>query len=263
MGKIQLNTASIYYEVHGEGRPLVLIPGYSCDHSIWQELIKPLISDFKIIIFDNRGSGQTEDRNDDFSIETLADDIYALIEALGLKNPNILGHSMGGSIALTVGVKYAQKIGKLMIVNSSAKFSPISSKALHSILDLQQKKIDLDLLLDCFMPWGFSNEFIADTAKVMAYKNNVKAYPYQQTVEGNARQLKALDAFDCRSSINKITAQTLVIGTEHDHLVSKEETTFIAEQIATSKLKILPGGHVMLIEQPEVYAKIILEFFKG
>lgn len=260
MPYVQLNQANVYYEVHGQGKPLVLVSGYGCDHSFWGGLLEPLAANFEVLIFDLRGSGQTVYDKKDFTLETLGEDTIRLINALGWKDPCILGHSMGGAISLYIAAKYAERIPKLILFNCASKLSAIASKALNSILELQKIGVSIDLVIDCFMPWAFSDAFLADPQKILLYKKNVAEYPFIQTVEGNARQLSALDMFDGGTLLKNIRAQSLVVGTDRDLLVSKNEFEFIANNIFNARLKMMSGSHVMLVEQPEIFAELILSF---
>lgn len=261
MPHIEVNHAKIYYELHGEGHPLVLISGFGCDHSFWTSFIEPLSEKFQILIFDNRGSGQTEDNNEAFTIETLADDVIALANALNLKKPHILGHSMGGAIALQIAIKYPVQISKLMVLNAAAKFSAVSSMALRGIIELQKNNVPLDIILDCFMPWVFSNEFLSDPKNVELYKKAVKEYLYPQTVEGNERQLNALDDFDIRASLYKIKNETKIYGNEQDLLVSHKEINFLFGNIKNVALEILQGSHLQVIEKYNTYTLKIINYF--
>src|SRR5438876_4640499 len=116
MAICKVNNAEIYYEIHGEGKLLVLIEGFGCDHSFWTPLLEPLSKHFKVLIFDNRGTGQTKDNNQDFTFQTLTKDILDLIATLTTETRvQIIGHSMGGAIAQIIAAEHPEKIDKLML----------------------------------------------------------------------------------------------------------------------------------------------------
>lgn len=257
---LSINSAEIYYELHGQGHPLILISGFGCDHSFWLPLIEPLSKKFQVLLFDNRGSGQTKGDNKNFIIETLALDALTLSKALKLEKPHILGHSMGGCIALQIGIQAPLNISKLMVLNSFAKFSSISCMNLNCLIKLQALNVDFDILMDGFMPWGFSREFLDNAKNVAAHKTAVKNYPYVQTLEGNTRQVKALENFDVRDKVSTIKSQTLIIGNERDLLVAPDEIEFLGKKILGSTVQILPGAHLAVIENSALYIQIISDF---
>lgn len=263
MPTLNVNDASMYYEIHGQGTPLVLISGYGCDHNVWLPLLDKLASLFKVIIFDNRGSGQTLDDDSDFNIETLAEDCFQLTQLLNIQKPHVLGHSMGGEIAQWMAIQYPEHINKLLIFNSQSKVNEIALKALEALLKLQQANLDLNLIMDNFMPWGFSEEFLSDPEKVLAQKKFMKEYPHRQTARGNERQLNALKKFDTRTVLKKIKTPTLIFGCNRDLLISNEEILFLHQHIQHSILKQLPGSHLMIFEKPDLAFNIIQEFLIG
>lgn len=282
---MEINQAEIYYELHENELQaedpnhsanhsthtpalpsLILIEGYGCDHSMWLPLLEPLKKHFKILILDHRGSGQTQDnqqgnqKSPSFSLETLADDIMMLAAKLELKHPHIVGHSMGGAIAQIIASKYPDKFNKLILMNSSQKFNTISYFVLLSLLKMQKQNVDLSLILDVFLPWGNSEDFLSNPDNVEAQKKWVLEYPFPQTIEGNERQLKAIQAFDGSLLLSSIKAPTLVVGSSQDRLVTFEESEALHQGIKNSKLMKVSGGHLWVDERPEESARIILEF---
>jgi 3-oxoadipate enol-lactonase len=264
MAEFKVNDANIYYEVQGQGqKPLVLIAGYGCNHTFWEPLIPFLSQDFQILIFDNRGSGQTVSSQKDFTLETIADDVMAMVNFIGWHKPTVIGHSMGGAITQTLAVKYANEIGDILLCNTAAKINAICLMALSNAIKLQKTNIAIDLLIETFLPWVFSEEFVSDSAKVAAYKKAILTYPYPQTIEGNEQQLKALESFNLRTSLNRIRSKTLILGNTRDLFMGEEELQFLKDNIPKARLTLLPGGHATLMENPEKTFDIIQEFLKS
>lgn len=102
MAEYSINGTRYYYEIHGKGRPLLLIAGLASDSQSWQPVIEDLSRSFMVITPDNRGCGRTKPMDQSFSIKEAADDYAVLIDELALSSVDILGHSMGGFIALQI-----------------------------------------------------------------------------------------------------------------------------------------------------------------
>src|SRR5215469_17759144 len=100
MPTVHVNGIDIYYETHGEGDPLVLIPGLATDVSEYQRIIAALADRYQVSALDNRGAGRSDKPDVPYSIEIMADDTAALLDALGITQTHVLGTSMGGRIAL-------------------------------------------------------------------------------------------------------------------------------------------------------------------
>src|SRR3989338_5960245 len=100
MGFAKTDGGSVYFEIYGEGKPLVLICGItgSIDY-YWQAMLPELTRNFQVIVFDSRGMGKTEYSSKNFLIESIANDIFFLLDHLGIEKASLFGHSMGSCVA--------------------------------------------------------------------------------------------------------------------------------------------------------------------
>ena len=109
------NGIDLYYEIHGEGEPLLLIMGLSLSSKSWFRTIPALSKQYKVIVFDNRGVGLSGKPNSPYSIELMADDAKAVLDAAGVESAHIYGISMGGMIAQRLALKYPERIRSLIL----------------------------------------------------------------------------------------------------------------------------------------------------
>ncbi len=121
MPYIKVNDIQMYYEIRGEGEPLVLIVGLATDISEWEGIIDWLAKKYRVLAFDNRGAGRTDKPDAPYSIDMMADDTAKLMQALGIEQAYILGVSMGGRIAQAVALRYSERVKKLVLVSTSAR----------------------------------------------------------------------------------------------------------------------------------------------
>jgi 3-oxoadipate enol-lactonase len=121
MPYVKVNDIQMYYEMHGDGEPLVVILGLGTDVSEWDGIIRWLTEKYKVLAFDNRGAGRTDKPDIPYSIEMMADDTAGLMQALGMKQANVLGISLGGRIALELALRDAPSVKKLLLVSTSAR----------------------------------------------------------------------------------------------------------------------------------------------
>lgn len=261
MPNIQLGETSFYYDCQGKGTPLVLIAGYSCDSQFWHAMFEKLTPHFTVLIFDNRGIGQTHDDTTPLSIELMAKDTMQLVKALGLEKPIILGHSMGGLIAQTIARNHQPEIAKLIIANSSVKLNPRALMVLASLLEIYHTNISADTLIEASMTWFYSPDYLTPK-NIAAYKEMCVSNPFPPSFELLARQLKALAIFDSSNWINTLTTQTLVIASEDDIVCLPKESQNLAKQITGAQYKLIKGGHSTPIECPLAVVEAILAFTK-
>jgi len=110
-----INGCRIYYEIHGEGEPLVLIMGLRRNLLWWYRQIPTLSQHFKVLAFDNRGAGRSDKPDMEYSIGLFADDTAGLTRALGLEDAHILGISMGGYIAQELALNHPDLVRDLIL----------------------------------------------------------------------------------------------------------------------------------------------------
>ncbi|HVG61321.1 MAG TPA: alpha/beta hydrolase [Hyalangium sp.] len=114
----KINGLELYYEIHGKGRPLVLLHGGLGSTSMFGDNLKALAKHFKVIAVDLQGHGRTADIDRPLSIELMADDVAALIQHLKLGRADVFGYSLGGGVALQVGARHPEVVNKLVIVST-------------------------------------------------------------------------------------------------------------------------------------------------
>ncbi len=117
-----VNGLHLYYEIHGEGRPLILLHGgLGAGEMFWPVIPAFTAAGHQVIAPDLQGHGHTADIDRPIDIRLMADDIAALIRHLGLEKPDILGYSVGGGVGLFTAVKYPELVGKLVIVSAQIR----------------------------------------------------------------------------------------------------------------------------------------------
>jgi len=120
MPKVKVNDIQIYYEVHGAGFPLVMIMGVGGNINWWDpRLVEGLSKKFKVVIFDNRGTGHTDTSDREYTIKLFANDTAGLMDALGISRFHVFGISMGGMIAQELVLNYPGKVEKLVLCSTN------------------------------------------------------------------------------------------------------------------------------------------------
>src|SRR5947207_3139197 len=121
MPTVRVNGVRLFYESSGTGEPLLLIPGFACDHSIWGKVAPLLSAKHRVVSFDNRGMGESSGLEGPCSIREMADDLARLLDELGIKRADVAGHSMGGMIAQELVLAYPDRVRSLLLLASAAK----------------------------------------------------------------------------------------------------------------------------------------------
>lgn len=119
--KLTIRDIEMTYEEVGQGEPAILIHGLGLDHTIWQEAASLFQNQVRFILPDLRGLGKSTLGNADVSLEQMADDIVALMDALGLEKAPIAGHSLGGYVALAIAERHPERLKSLIMVTSRSE----------------------------------------------------------------------------------------------------------------------------------------------
>jgi len=257
----KINGIDLYYEQHGKGEPLILIAGYSADHNVWLHVIDTLAKHFQVTIFDNRGAGKTEAPAGDYTLAQMAQDTAELMTALDIEKAHIFGHSMGGKIAQTFAANYPDRVNKLILVGTQTppiQFPIIYLNVLHD--ELLKRGIPLELIIRNAFAWLYHDGFFKDEAKVNQELERTKKQTELSTANGIQGQTAAL-AIDITDQLKKINAKTLVITGNKDVLVLPNESEYLANNIKHAQLSIIENcGHMIQIEQPEIFLALVIDF---
>ncbi|EKN68793.1 hypothetical protein BABA_12101 [Neobacillus bataviensis LMG 21833] len=259
------NGIDLYYEIHGEGEPLLLIMGLSLDSKSWFRTVPALSEKYKVIIFDNRGVGQSGKPNSPYSIELMAEDARAVLDAAGVEAAHVYGISMGGMIAQRLAIKYPERIRSLILgCTTPGGASSVQASADVSMLMLSRAS---SIATPEEMAWAtapilYSQSFIENhrnfVAEDIQKRIELPVQPYAYIL-----QLQACMAHDSSGELDQITAPTLVIHGNEDKLVPYQNGVTLAENIKGAEFLTIQGaGHIYVTEANDLVNKKVLEFLE-
>jgi pimeloyl-ACP methyl ester carboxylesterase len=126
----ELNGLNLYYEIHGSGRPMILLHGGLGSGEMFGPILPVLAANHQVIAPDLQGHGRTADLDRPIDVRLMADDVAALIDHLGLEKPDVVGYSLGGGVAFFTAVKYPDKVGKLVMASANVRRDAIPAEML-------------------------------------------------------------------------------------------------------------------------------------
>lgn len=257
----KINGINLYYEVHGEGTPLLLVGGYTQHSGCWKANLELLSRHFKVIIFDNRGSGQSEAPPEDYTIELFAQDTIGLMDALSIENAHLMGQSMGTCICQRIAIDHPERVRKVVLCAPFATLPPISKNHAIRMLYLLTSGVPKDKLLLLNASWLLSNSFVAQEGNVETFVRNFLADPIQQTPEGLRGQAHALFTADLCDEIEQIPHEVLLLVGGKDILTPPTCAELIHEKIPSTEMHIFKEmGHLFNFEIPDQSGKRALNF---
>ncbi|MDQ1592225.1 MAG: hypothetical protein QOG71_2852 [Pyrinomonadaceae bacterium] len=263
MPKLSIDGASVYYEVHGEGAPLVLIPGLGTGLWLWFKQTPHFAAHFRTIVFDPPGVGRSDKSDVAFSTHALAATVAKLLDALGIERAHVLGASLGGFVAQEFALLFPQRTESLVLCCTSAGGAghvPPDAAVLAAYASnfglTADERIRQNLLLS-FAP-TYVAEQGAEVERVleMRLSNVVPDEVYMQ-------QARAGQTFDAAARVHEIAARTLVITGDTDQVVPAENSARLADAIPGAQLVVIPGGsHMFFIEAAAQFNAAVVAFLK-
>jgi pimeloyl-ACP methyl ester carboxylesterase len=263
MPKVQANGITIHYEVHGSGEPLLLIGGLGADTFLWFRQVPDLSKHFRVIVFDNRGSGETDKPEEPYTIKMFADDTAGLLKAIQIPQANILGASLGGLIAQEFALDYPEMVDKLILVSTNFGGPNAIPMPQETIAESMKRTGDPETdIRNNFKLFTSAEWQQAHSEIVDEYVQWRVAHP--QPIAAYQRQALSVPAFNAEERVSQIGAPTLIAHGECDRVVPVENARLLAAKIPGSKLLIFPsGGHAFTIEMPEQFNAAVEQFVKS
>ena len=244
--------ARIHYEVDGEGEPLVLIAGTGFDLSFWDDLL-PELRGFRVLRLDNRGAGLSDSPDEAFSIECMADDVAAVMDAAGMPSAHVYGMSMGGLIAQELAIRHPERVLSLVLGASWAGGPPLSHSA--RALPLLMSRKGPEDLLRATAPFLSATPIPATEDRFPGHKLAPRNKP------GLRCQLAAQLRYSSLRRLHTIRQPTLIMHGEKDRLVSPWNARRMARRIPGARLRLIAGaGHLYLHDRPRESHDLLLDF---
>jgi pimeloyl-ACP methyl ester carboxylesterase len=230
MPTVFVNGIHLYYEVHGQGEPLVIISGLSLDMSEYPLIIRDLANNFQVIAFDNRGAGRTDKPDTPYSIEMMADDTEGLLTALGISQAHALGMSMGGRIAIDLTLRYPERVKSLILVSTCSRLpnSPARTRQMKMLLWVSRFLV---------LPGGHPQ-------------------PYYAAL----RQLQASRSYDATARLTELHVPALILHGKGDRWAPLPLALDMHDRIQGSQIQVFRGGHIFFLLRPESFLEAVRHF---
>ena len=244
--------ARIHYEVDGEGEPLVLIAGTAFDLSFWDDLL-PELRGFRVLRLDNRGAGLSDAPDEAFSIEQMADDVAAVMDAAGMPSAHVYGASMGGQIAQELAIRYPERVLSLVLGATWAGGPPLSRAV--RLLPLLLSRKDPEDLVRATAPFLSATPIPETDGRFPGHALAPRNKPAIR------RQLTAQLRYSSLRRLHTIRQPTLVMHGEKDRFVSPLNAKRMTRRIPGARLRLIAGaGHLHHRDRPRESRDLLLDF---
>jgi len=255
--RIRVNGAELYYDVGGEGRPLVLLHDGLLDLRMWDDQFVAFARLYKTIRYDRRGYGNSSEQNRPFSDVS---DLYRLLHHLGIDEAYLLGISNGGKVALEFALEHPGMVAALVLVGPSlGGYRPSDEKQrrVSEILSVARERgteAGVEAWMeDPFYPPAKDKPAARERVRRIARENlprllsvpGLREEPYPPTIE----------------SFSRIVVPTLIVVGERDDRDNREIASLLASRLPRAEKKVFAGcGHLVNLERPEQFYSFVVNF---
>jgi esterase len=249
---------NLHYQISGEGSPLIILHGLFGTLENWGSQISTLSQQHQVIAVDLRNHGQSP-HSDAMDYPLMAQDVVYLMDSLELKAADIIGHSMGGKVAMQIALNYPDHVNKLIIVD----ISPVSYSAHHQSIFQGLFNIDLDTLksrssADKQLSLSVEEPGIRAFLLKNLYKKPDGAFAWRPNLPALHDQYSQISNAPTGT---KFSGETLFIkGMNSDYILAAHQTS-IQNLFSKASFKMIEGaGHWPHAEKANIFSSIILKF---
>lgn len=258
MPKVKSGDGEIYYEVHGAGPPLLLVSGLAGASGYWKPLLPHFEKHFRVVLHDHRGTGQSS-RTPVKSVEQMANDLLAVMDATRVEKAFLLGHSTGGAIGQVLAIEHSQRLTGLVL---SASW-PKSDAFFRRVMDVRKELLTLSgpqayVKASAFFmyPDWYINENAAKLDEADA--RTAKGFTDPDIMKS---RIDAIVAFDRAAELGNIRMPTMALCAKDDFLTPAYFSRELARLIPGCRLHLLErGGHGAAVVEPQAFIDAALSF---
>lgn len=233
----------IAWERHGEGAPLLLIHGLGYARWGWEPVVEPLARTFEVLLFDNRGVGESDAPPGPYTVSQLAEDAVQVLDEAGVERAHVCGTSLGGTVAQQLALDHTERVGRLVL----ACTTPGGPQA----YPMPQRTVDL-MLARATLREYVENALEPDPRPELVERILAHRERTAQGFEPWSAQAAAGASFDVHARLGELALPVLVQTGDRDVVVDPRNSELLAEAIPGARLSVYPGaGHLFMWQEPE------------
>jgi pimeloyl-ACP methyl ester carboxylesterase len=264
MRRALVNGINLAYEVLGSGPPLLLIMGYRLNCRAWPlDFTAALAKRFTLLLFDNRGTGQSDKPTSGYALSNIAKDICGLLDHLDVPRAHVLGYSMGGAVAQELACRHPERVRALVLCATlcggprTAYAGPAVIAVMRSLVGLSPHEAARQIATVTYAP------SYLEANRELVEQQMLREIADSTPLHAADLQFQAFVDFDSSQALPSLATPTLVMTGDADRLIPPGNSQLIAELIRDARLVILPGlAHRAIWESTEECARLIADFLE-
>ncbi|HEX7286971.1 MAG TPA: alpha/beta fold hydrolase [Candidatus Angelobacter sp.] len=266
MPLLELQDATLHYELKGKGEPVLFIQGCGVTGSGWDMQVKELSSDFECLTFDNRGIGKSTNAAETLTVEQMAADARTLLDAVGWESAHVVGHSLGGVIAQQLALDAPERVKSLSLLCTFSKGAEGGRLTPSTVwmglrTHLGTRRMRRHAFLQILFPQTFLDGLCPDRlAETLA---PIIGRDLADSPSIMMQQVRALAAHDCTAQLHKLSPiPTLVVSAHEDRIALTHFGRLLCLHIDGARyVEIQGAGHGVIMQNPATISNLLREHF--
>ena len=255
--KTSANGIQVNYEIDGSGPWVVMSHSLACELHMWDDQLGALRDRYRVLRVDTRGHGASDAPGGAYTLDTLAEDLHGLLQALRVERPHFVGLSMGGMIGMTYALKYPNVLRSLVLCDTSSRIGPEAAPIWQERIDTVSAK-GMEPMVEPTLKRWFTEPFLARRpAAVDRVAKMIRSTPPQ----GYIGCCHAIPKIDVTERLGAIRCPVQVIVGEQDAGTPVAMAETIHKAIPGSELVVVPSAsHLSNLEQPDAFNRALVGF---
>lgn len=259
MPLINLADTSLFVERSGRGHPVLMISGLGGLAESWSDQVAPLSREFDVVTYDHRGVGRSDRAIAPCTIERLTQDAFSLMDALGIAEAHVVGHSAGSVIAQSMALDQPKRVTSLVLVASWPKPDAYFRRHCEMLRDILVNSgpaayVRATVLASFPVEWIVANNELLRRQEA----HYLASLPDPETLQN---RIDAVLGYDRSDELRRIEQPTLVVAAADDRITPPHFSEALARAIPTAELKLFPkGGNALFRIQPREFTQAVMPF---
>jgi pimeloyl-ACP methyl ester carboxylesterase len=257
VSSITTDQGIVHYEVHGRGRPVILLHGWLGSWGLWQETMAYLGRYYRTYALDFWGFGESGKKRETYAVQDFVGLVDQFMEQLGIVSAPLVGHSMGGTVSLSVAIQYPERVRKVVVVGS-----PIVGSSLSLLLKLFGRRPVAFVIYNNLWSLKLSYRLLAPFySRDPKWAQMMDRDVSRTTLESFLTSISSLRCTDLRPHLNQIKIPAMGMYGNRDIVVHPEQWKPMVEGIPHTRVELFPAsGHFIMLDEPQKFMGKLHEF---
>ena len=257
MSSITTDQGIVHYEVYGRGRPVILLHGWLGSWGLWQETMAYLGAFYRTYALDFWGFGESGKKRDTYAVSDFVTLVDQFMEQLGIVHAPLVGHSMGGTVSLSVAIKYPERVSKVVVVGS-----PIIGSSLAPLLKLSGYRPIAFMLFNMMGVFRTGMRFYSPyICRDPRFPDMMDRDLSRTTVESFLRSIASLRRTDLTPMLSQVKVPTMGMYGDKDVIVHPLQWQPLQKGVPHTVVERFPtAGHFIMLEEPTLFSQKLKTF---